>query len=105
MTDKKDFNSFAVSYAAWSQETFGPDSQRGPIGPLNHLKKEVQNELLIDPHDREEYADAFMLILDAARRAGFDHHSLLEAAFEKLEINKTRKWQAPNPDGSIEHVR
>ena len=29
----------------WSSRTFGPTAHRGPIGPLKHLAKEVQETL------------------------------------------------------------
>ncbi len=29
----------------WSQETFGSDAERGPIGPLRHLKLEADEAI------------------------------------------------------------
>jgi hypothetical protein len=91
--------------AAWSQATFGPDSERGPIGPLKHLAKEVA-EVMQDPTDLMEFVDCLFLIFDSTRRAGFTFAELRAAAWKKLEINKARKWQAPpKGDEAIEHVR
>lgn len=53
----------------WSQQTFGSDSERGHIGPLKHLAKEIK-EVRENPGDLEEYADMVFLIFDASRRAG-----------------------------------
>jgi hypothetical protein len=55
--------------AEWSQATFGTDAERGPTGPLKHLEHEAR-EAQAAPDDPSEYADCFLLILDAARRSG-----------------------------------
>jgi hypothetical protein len=100
----RDFLAFAAEQAEWSQATFGADSERGPRGPLLHLAKEVQ-EALEHPTDPMEYVDCLFLTLDASRRAGFPAPRLLELAFEKLEINKRRKWNKPTSDNPVEHDR
>jgi hypothetical protein len=96
------FEALAADHAAWSQETFGSDASRDWTGPLAHLAKELR-EIEEQPMDREEWADALLLLLDASRRAGFNAVGLLQAAEYKLSINKNRVWQEPNEDGSIEH--
>lgn len=88
----------------WSQKTFGSDKERGPIGPLKHLRKEAK-EAIAKPNDLEEYADCLFLVFDATRRAGFSYDQLVEACFAKLAENKGRKWQKPTKDGPVEHVR
>lgn len=90
--------------AKWSQATFGSDLDRGPIGALKHLAKEV-NETLEKPRDRTEYADCFLLVIDAARRAGITFGDLVEASADKLEVCKQRQWGTPNGDEPVEHVR
>jgi len=88
--------------AIWSIKTFG--SSRPPSAPLNHLIKEVK-EVIDAPHDRMEFADCFLLILDAASKAGINTEQLLTAAFKKLEINKKRQWGEPNKNGVVEHIK
>lgn len=90
--------------AAWSQNTFGLDSERGPIGPLKHLLKEVQ-EVIDNSDDDFEYADCLFLLFDAARRKGMTLQTLIETCETKLEINKMRKWSKPTDDNPVEHVR
>ncbi len=90
--------------AVWSQSTFGSDAVRGPIGALKHLRAEVA-ETIDAPDDLVEYADCLMLILDAARRAGFSHDQLLVAAFDKLAINRSRTWPSPVSDEPVMHVK
>lgn len=93
-----------VDHARWSQATFGDDFDKGPIGPLKHLKEEVQ-EWIDNPKDRMEAADCFILLLDAYRRAGGNVYDLILAAEEKLEICKNRKWSPPDEDGVCRHVK
>jgi hypothetical protein len=85
----------------WSDETFGKN--RKPTGPMNHLKKEVE-EVLDNPYDTEEYADCLLLLIDAARLAGMTPESLLDAAMEKHLKNRLRKWGEADSFGVIEHT-
>lgn len=110
--------------AAWSQATFGEDDQRGPVGPLKHLSKEVLCELLMVPEEHvealwqhfgkrpgfgldrlEEYADLVFLAFDATRRAGFTYDQLVAECHRKLEVNRARRWGKPSSDEPTEHVR
>lgn len=94
----------ASSLSRWSQATFGTDQERGPIGPIKHLKKEC-DEVLADPTNREEYADLLILVLDASRRAGIKPLELIRASIKKMELNKTRQWGKPVNDEPVEHLR
>lgn len=96
--------SLAHDQAEWSQATFGSDTERGPLGALRHLEKEAR-ETQEAPQDSEEYADCFLLILDAARRAGISPLQLIEAAQRKMVINRARTWPKPVDDNPVEHVR
>lgn len=86
----------------WADETFGGGRNPRPI--LNHLRREV-DEAIADPFDPMEYADILLLLVDAARNAGITGDEMIDYAYRKLEINKSRKWGSPNPDGSIEHIK
>ena len=94
----------AKDQSDWSQTTFGTDQERGPLGALRHLEKEAR-ETQAAPDDIEEYADCFLLILDAARRAGISPLQLIEAAQRKMVINRQRTWPRPVDDQPVEHVR
>lgn len=100
----KTLEEFWNTHAQWSQDTFGSDTERGPIGPLKHLLKEAQ-EALDDPGDVIEIIDCLFLVFDAARRAGLTYDQVVELAFHKLEINKKRKWPKKLTDEPIEHER
>lgn len=90
--------------STWSQKTFGTDQERGPLGALKHLEKEAR-EAQDKPNDGLEYADCFLLILDASRRAGIPIMKLLDLAKEKMKINKERKWGSANGNEPVEHIR
>ena len=51
------------------------------------------------------YADCFLLILDAVRRAGITPLQLVEAAQRKMIINRSRTWPGPVDNQPVEHVR
>lgn len=115
-----------VDQSKWSQETFGEDSKRGPLGALKHLAKEA-----VEAQDawiaaagssdavcydgiwigrealhyalKEELADCLLLILDASRRAGVKPMQLIEAAQKKMEKNKARTWPNPTSNDPVEH--
>jgi len=94
----------AGDQSRWSQATFGTDQERGPLGALRHLEKEAR-ETQEAPADSEEYADCFLLILDAARRAGISPLQLIDAAQRKMAINRERTWPKPVDDNPVEHIR
>lgn len=101
------FEDFWLQTEEFSNNTFGPPSHRGPIGPLDHLEKEIQ-ETLDNPTDIKEYVDCFFLIIDATRRAGFNIIEFEQACWEKLEENKARNWpdwRNSDPNKTIEHDR
>lgn len=102
--------------AVWSQRTFGTDKERGPVGPLKHLRKEADEALeaavelsgpwpIREDSLEEELADCLMLVLDAARRSGVGLWDLVDAARRKLAVNKTRTYPKPVGDEPSEHVR
>lgn len=101
------FGDLVQDQSEWSQETFGSDSERGPLGALKHLEKEAKEcqEAVGTPDLPEELADCLLLLLDASRRAGVSPTKLLEAAQTKMVKNKQRTWQKPKDDEPVEHVR
>src|SRR5215469_8931895 len=105
------FTDFWYAQAAWSNKVFGTELERGPLGPARHLLKEVQEELIPAIESgaessvvHEEVIDCLFLIVDTARRAKLDPFTLIERAFEKLEVNRQREWQKPTSDEPVEHV-
>jgi NTP pyrophosphatase (non-canonical NTP hydrolase) len=105
----------AADQSEWSQRTFGTDAERGPIGSLRHLAGEAGeaeqawNEWAGDDPSgkvREELADCFLLILDAARRSGVSPLNLIRAAQAKMVVNRGRKFPATfDPLKPTEHIR
>ncbi len=102
LTDLNKLNDFYKKYEEFSNATFGTPEIRNCLAPLKHLQEEVK-ELIENPDDTMEWADCFLLILDAARRKGHSIDDLISFANAKLEINKKRSWKLTN-DGIFKHI-
>lgn len=117
---------FLISQQEWSQATFGSKEVRGPLGPLDHLileaaeaKNAAKSLTYIAPENRTirnlrteelgfELVDCFFLVMDAVWRSGFTQEQFENALWEKLRINKERKWPPLNeqdPTKAAEHDR
>ena len=93
---------FQKIHGIWSDKTFG--SHRSPKASLCHLKKEVE-EVIEALTDVEEYADCFILLLDAARLANIPFPEIFDTMKKKFEKNKNRRWAKPDENGVSEHIR
>ena len=100
--DLNKFNKFCKDRREFSYKTFGTPAERDCIGPLIHLKEEVQ-ELIDNPNDEMEWADCWLLLLDAAERKGYSVTDLIGFGRKKLEINKKRTWDRRS-DGVFKHT-
>lgn len=124
---KNKFESVFEEMAKWSDKTFGKGVHHLIIPKLYHLRKEIDElEEIINKYfvsknaegvtvaDRglmylggisEEFADCFLLLLDAARCYGMNSEMILLAIEQKLEINKQRIWGHPDKYGLVEHIK
>lgn len=93
-----------AAHAVWSHETFGGPEEKGPIGPLRHLKLEA-DEAIASPGDISEYVDLVFLSFDAARRAGFTPYDIVEAGFEKLGVLRSRHYPRGTGDQPALHIK
>lgn len=96
-----DFDYFQQIHGIWSDKTFGA---RSALGPLHHLKKEIE-EVINDTGNIDEYADCGLLLMDSLRLAGFSMHDLYQAMLEKFQVNQLRTWGQPDENGTVEHIR
>jgi hypothetical protein len=96
-----DINDLQHDLKTWTEKQF---PQRTTNSILAHLRKET-TELEEDSQDIMEYADCMMLLLDAASYNGIHASDILRACYDKLEINKARKWGNVNSDGFVEHIK
>lgn len=87
---------FQKQIATWAEVAFPHQTARSKF---IHLRKEIE-ELGADLSDGEEMADCFILLLNLAEKAGVD---LMAKALWKMDINRTRKWGAPDADGVSHH--
>lgn len=102
-TNKRSMRRFFYDAKPWSEKTFGLKKPSGPVGSLQHLKREVE-EAIKKPKDLMEYADIMHLIFDATWRAGYTYDDLVNACYAKLAINKGRTWGKADAQGVVEHV-
>ena len=92
--------------AKYSDEHFG--KRTSPLGPLNHLKLEVEEliEAIGKENEEEEWADCMLLLLDAFRiRYGDDvsFNKLLHFSLNKLDAMKEREWDKEPDEKGIFH--
>jgi hypothetical protein len=95
--------------AKFSDKTFGREVP--PTAAIHHLKEEVE-ELLeclenkTNPAD--EFADCFLLLIDAYRKYYGDEvnmNTLIDVSSKKLDVNETRKWGKPDKNGVVKHIK
>lgn len=102
----KNFQKLQTEHLKWSLETFG--KKNTAISNVKHLKKEVKELLEAlgkkKPHElQHEFADCFLLLIEAAGKCGINMKDLLNISVEKHKICKTRKWKKANKQGFSEH--
>ncbi len=90
----------------WTLDTFPGGTT---TAALEHLHKEVRETIEAIENEspeaqREEFADCFLLLMNAAKKHGLSFSELFEAAMDKMTINRARKWGKPNELGFVEHV-
>lgn len=107
----KELQKLMDDHDAWSDATFGKyEQQRNPVPVILHLSKETGevveaiNNSMGDERILSEYADCFLLLLDAARLSGYDARDLIAGSRKKMELNKTRDWGKMDANGVIEHL-
>lgn len=110
---------FIDAVIKWQDSTF---LEGNMYGVMNHLDREYKEfkevaDLFVDDHFRhlplacqwdarenlgKEMADMVLLIISAASHCDID---LNKAVWEKLEINKKRKWGKPDAEGVVSHIK
>ena len=86
------------SVVEWADETH-PD--RTPESTLLKLFEEL-GEIVSDPKDAFEYADAFIVLLDVAYQNGITGMVLEQVIQTKMDINRERQWSI-NSMGVMSH--
>lgn len=97
-------NKLQANIQHWQKKTF-PNSDSA--AKYNHLIKEtleLKEALINKDHKniREELADCMILLIGIA---GCNNIDITEAASEKMEINKNRKWGIPDKNGVVLHLK
>lgn len=87
--------------SSWSEENF-PNSTIESL--TSHLIEEAQ-DLHKDAFNAMNLADILILLLVIAKKGEYNTHELLQAAFTKHQINKSRIWQEPDSRGITRHKK
>ena len=111
------FDTYLARHMEWAEKTFGPWDKtragqmgveaRGPLGPLDHIKKEIV-EIEANPTDGMEWVDLIILGIDGYIRGGNPPSELLFHMLWKQKKNMMREWpnwQLAEPGKAIEHVK
>ena len=115
----KELQNLMNEISKWSDKTFdNGEFNRSRSLPISfHLQKEaieltdaIKTCQKIDCFDtrvavHEEFADVFMLMLDAATHFGINADELLTITYNKLDKNKKRQWGKPDKNCVVEHIR
>jgi NTP pyrophosphatase (non-canonical NTP hydrolase) len=104
------FSQWEENRRRWSHQTFGTPEERGPLGPLRHLQKEVVEVEKAITEDNsaatvEEIGDCIFLISDLLDVLGVPFTVFVNELERKLEVNQNRKWGPKSKDSPVEHVR
>jgi hypothetical protein len=117
----------------WQERQFGTAQDRGPLGPLRHLRKEAEeaaNQAIasksppgeslrpyLQPEEvlegsqfwepvtrlRGEIADCLFMLIESAWRSNLTIDDLMLLCWQKLTENKERKWPPPTAEEPVEH--
>ena len=96
MTDH-DLPSLQRAVGEWADGAF---PHATPETIVAHLRDEVNGELAPEA-DPDEAADCLLLLLHYAHKRGF---SLIDAALDKFEVNRNRRWAVPDARGVSTHL-
>lgn len=91
----------------FSVKTFGPPNNN-VWGIIDHICKEIDEVLLTEGKDLEEWIDIIILAIDGAWRAGFTPEQIVQALVDKQDKNERRKWpdwRTAEPGKAIEHIK
>lgn len=91
----------------WQKKTFGQPNTQGLI---NHLQKELIELTAADSNNdekniKEEVSDCFILLFQFIKAKNLSIEDIDDSILEKLEILKNRKWNKPDADGVIKHIK
>lgn len=103
------FNELKYKAAKISDEKFGRENPvSAPILKLIEEIGEVLDCINKGEDPQVEFADCFLLLVDAYRKYygdDVDMQSLIDVASDKLDIVAKRKWGSPNEHGVYKHVK
>ena len=98
---------FAV-ITQWQDETFPVASVLSKLHHLNDEIAELMQAIENGESDRAirfEFADCFLLLFGAANKSGLTYDDIKNCIDEKMILNRSRKWGAPDANGVVKHLK
>lgn len=80
------------------------DATKGLLREAQELKDIIDLGSDVPEFELEEMADVLFYLIYILKRSGYDYSNLLVAAYDKLEILKTRKWKQ-DETGCYSHIK
>lgn len=104
--DGPSLRAFLADLMAWQDETFG--RRQTLRGVLDHVVKEIEQEIRPDPTNLDEWLGLMNLSVSAQRLAGATPEQMVEAwqlLLAELKARRWPDWRTADPDRAIEHDR
>lgn len=103
------FNQLKEKASIVSDKVFGPQNPKtAPVRKLTEEVEELLESLMIDEDPSEEFADCFLLLIDAYRKHfgdDVDMQKLIDDSSKKLDIVAKRVWGDPDEHGVFQHIK
>lgn len=103
-----DINELKYKAAKLSDDKFGKENPvTAPVLKMVEEVGELLDELNNHGDPGMEFADCFLLLIDAYRKYygdDVDMQTLIDLSSEKLDIVEKRKWGKPNEHGVYKHI-
>lgn len=96
----KTMSGIQSSIAQWADSVFPTRTAQSSLAKL--VLEEIPEFITSGMKDPLEYADLIILVLDIAHLQGIDVEN---AVFQKMNINRSRKWKVDPATGFMSHTR
>lgn len=83
----------------WADQVFPHRTAQGALRKM--IMEEIPELLNGGLDDPGEWADLLILLIDSSALRGIN---IVDAAFDKMEINKRRTWEIDSETGLMHHV-
>lgn len=107
LNDPPTFEKLIEKHSQWANETFPKSTARGAFLHAQRESIEIMQDFdnnASKKHLATEIMDYIFCLMHGAEKAGITFQMLVDAGFEKLDVNQGREW-IDNGDGSYSHIK